>query len=172
MPQGWIQTPRPNTTPNTNPGPPVSWNDPSNPDDPQAGYGYIPNDTTKEETLFYHSDHLGSTSYITDDRGNITQFDAYLPYGELLVDEHTSSEDMPYKFNGKEFDEETGLYYYGARYYDPRLSLFMSVDRYKERYPNISSYTYCANNPIGNLDVNGDSIFVKVDKNLTLLYQN
>ena len=54
---------RPNTTPNTNPGPPVSWNDPSNPDDPQAGYGYIPNDTTKEETFFYHSDHLGSTSY-------------------------------------------------------------------------------------------------------------
>ena len=63
VPQGWIQTPRPNTTPNTNPGPPVSWNDPSNPDDPQAGYGYIPNDTTKEETFFYHSDHLGSTSY-------------------------------------------------------------------------------------------------------------
>ena len=62
VPQGWIQTPRPNTTPNTNPGPPVSWNDPSNPDDPQAGYGYIPNDTTKEETFFYHSDHLGSTS--------------------------------------------------------------------------------------------------------------
>ena len=50
VPQGWVQTPKPNTTPNTNPGPPVSWNDPSNPDDPQAGYGYIPNDTTKEET--------------------------------------------------------------------------------------------------------------------------
>ena len=52
VPQGWIQTPRPNITPNTNPGPPVSWNDPSNPDDPQAGYGYIPNDTTKEETFW------------------------------------------------------------------------------------------------------------------------
>ena len=116
VPQGWIQTPHPNTTPNTNPGPPVSWNDPSNPDDPQAGYGYIPNDTTKEETFFYHSDHLGSTSYITDDKANITQYDAYLPYGELLVDEHSSSEDMPYKFNGKEMDAETGLYYYGARY--------------------------------------------------------
>ena len=64
----------------------TSWNDPSNPDDPQAGYGYIPNDTTKEETFFYHSDHLGSTSYITDDKANITQYDAYLPYGELLVD--------------------------------------------------------------------------------------
>ena len=100
VPQGWIQTPRPNTTPNTNPGPPVSWNDPSNPDAPQAGYGYIPNDTTKEETFFYHSDHLGSTSYITDDKANITQYDAYLPYGELLVDEHSSSEDLPYKFNG------------------------------------------------------------------------
>ena len=49
VPQGWIQTPRPNTTPNTNPGPPVSWNVPSNPDDPQAGYGYIPNDTTKKK---------------------------------------------------------------------------------------------------------------------------
>ena len=52
----------------------------------KAGYGYIPNDTTKEETFFYHSDHLGSTSYITDDKANITQYDAYLPYGELLVD--------------------------------------------------------------------------------------
>ena len=70
---------------------PVSWNDPSNPDDPQAGYGYILNDTTKEETFFYHSDHLGSTSYITDEHANITQYDAYLPYGELLVDEHSSS---------------------------------------------------------------------------------
>ena len=109
VPQGWIQTPRPNTTPGTNPGPPVSWNDPNNPDDPQAGYGYIPNDTTKEETFFYHSDHLGSTSYITDEHANITQYDAYLPYGELLVDEHSSSEDLPYKFNGKQFDEETGL---------------------------------------------------------------
>jgi len=112
VPQGWIQTPKPNT----NPGPPVSWNDPTSPDDPQAGYGYIPNDTTKEETFSYHSDHLGSTSYITDDKANITQYDAYLPYGELLVDEHSSSEDMPYKFNGKEMDAETGLYYYGARY--------------------------------------------------------
>ena len=60
VPQGWVQTPHPNTTPNTTPGPPLSWNVPSNPDDPQAGYGYIPNDTTKEETFFYHSDHLGS----------------------------------------------------------------------------------------------------------------
>ena len=132
----------PNTTPNTNPGAPVSWNDPSNPDDPQAGYGYIPNDTTKEETFFYHSDHLGSTSYITDDKANITQYDAYLPYGELLVDEHSSSEDLPYKFNGKELDEETGLYYYGARYMDPKISMWLGVDPMIEKYPEISPYIY------------------------------
>ena len=143
VPQGWIQTPRPNTTPNTNPGPPVSWNDPSNPDDPQAGYGYIPNDTTKEETFFYHSDHLGSTSYITDDKANITQYDAYLPYGELLVDEHSSSEDLPYKFNGKQFDEETGLYYYGARYMNPMASIWYGMDPLSEKYPYIGGVVYC-----------------------------
>ena len=158
VPQGWIQTPRPNTTPNTNPGPPVSWNDPSNPDDPQAGYGYIPNDTTKEETFFYHSDHLGSTSYITDDKANITQYDAYLPYGELLVDEHSSSEDLPYKFNGKQFDEETGLYYYGARYMNPVTSLWYGVDPLAEKYKSIGAYVYCSANPIRLIDSDGKKI--------------
>ena len=155
VPQGWIQTPKPNTTPNTNPGPPVSWNDPSNPDDPQAGYGYIPNDTTKEETFFYHSNHLGSTSYITDDKANITQYDAYLPYGELLVDEHSSSEDLPYKFNGKQFDEETGLYYYGARCMNPKTSLWYGVDPLAEKYVSISPYSYCKSSPMNYIDEKG-----------------
>ena len=155
VPQGWIQTPKPNTTPNTNPGAPVSWNDPSNPDDPQAGYGYIPNDTTKEETFFYHSDHLGSTSYITDDKANITQYDAYLPYGELLVDEHSSSEDLPYKFNGKQFDEETGLYYYGARYMNPMASIWYGVDPLAEKYPTVGGYVYTLCNPVRFIDLKG-----------------
>ena len=155
VPQGWIQTPRPNTTPNTNPGPPVSWNDPSNPDDPQAGYGYIPNDTTKEETFFYHSDHLGSTSYITDDKANITQYDAYLPYGELLVDEHSSSEDLPYKFNGKQFDDETGLYYYGARYMNHVTSLWYGVDPLAEKYVSTGGYVYTLDNPVKLSDIEG-----------------
>ena len=155
VPQGWIQTPRPNTTPNTSPGPPVSWNDPSNPNDPQAGYGYIPNDTTKEETFFYHSDHLGSTSYITDDKANITQYDAYLPYGELLVDEHSSSEDLPYKFNGKQFDEETGLYYYGARYLNPVTSLWYGVDPLVEKYASMGGYVYTLDNPVKLVDTDG-----------------
>ena len=164
VPQGWIQTPKPNTTPNTNPGPPVSWNDPSNPDDPQAGYGYIPNDTTKEETFFYHSDHLGSTSYITDDHANITQYDAYLPYGELLVDEHSSSEKLPYKFNGKQFDEETGLYYYGARYMDPKISMWLGVDPLMEKYPNVTGYCYTMDNPIKFIDPNGKETYVIKNK--------
>ena len=163
VPQGWIQTPHPNTTPGTNPGAPVSWNDPSNPDDPQAGYGYIPNDTTKEETFFYHSDHLGSTSYITDDHANITQYDAYLPYGELLVDEHSSSEDLPYKFNGKQFDEETGLYYYGARYMNPMASIWYGVDPLKEKYPGITSYNYVFYNPLFFKDPNGKSAKVTIN---------
>ena len=164
VPQGWVQTPHPNTTPGTNPGAPVSWNDPSNPDDPQAGYGYIPNDTTKEETFFYHSDHLGSTSYITDDKANITQYDAYLPYGELLVDEHSSSEEQPYKFNGKQFDEETGLYYYGARYMNPITSLWYGVDPLAEKFPNIGAYVYCHRNPINMIDPDGKDDY-KLNKN-------
>ena len=155
VPQGWIQTPRPNTTPNTNPGPPVSWNDPTSPDDPQAGYGYIPNDTNREETFFYHSDYLGSTSYITDDKGNITQYDSYLPYGELLVDEHSSSEDMPYKFNGKEMDAETGLYYYGARYMNPVTSLWYGVDPLAEKYASMGGYVYTLDNPVKLVDTDG-----------------
>ena len=154
-----MQTPKHNTTEGSTPGTPINWNDPSNPDDPQAGYGYIPNDTTTEETFFFHSDHLGSTSYITDDKGNITQYDAYLPYGELIVDEHSSSEDMPYKFNGKEMDEETGLYYYGARYLDPIASMWYGVDPLAETYDELGAYVYCAGNPISLSDANGESFF-------------
>ena len=155
VPQGWVQTPKHNTTEGSTPGTPISWNEPSNPDDPQAGYGYIANDTTTEETFFFHSDHLGSTSYITDDKGNITQYDAYLPYGELLVDEHSSTEEMPYKFNGKEMDEETGLYYYGARYMNPVVGLWYGVDKLTEKYPTIGVYTYGAANPIKITDPDG-----------------
>ena len=160
VPEGWVQTPKHNDTPNTEPGAPISWNDPTNPDDPQAGYGYIPNNTTKEETFFYHSDHLGSTSYITDDKANITQYDAYLPYGELLVDEHSSSEELPYKFNGKQFDDETGLYYYGARYMNPVTSLWYGVDPECYRNIHLGSYVYCSSNPIVRIDPNGEDDYV------------
>lgn len=53
-----------------------------------------------------------------------------------------------------------GMYYYGARYYDPRLGLFLSVDRYAEKYPNAMAYNYTINNPINLLEINGDSVAV------------
>ena len=155
VPEGWIQHPKFNGKGDV-PGPPIQWSEPESPDNAQPGYGYIPADTTDtEDIFFYHSDHLGSTSYITDAKANITQFDAYLPYGELLVDEHTSSEDMPYKFNGKELDQETGLYYYGARYMNPVASLWYGVDPLAEKYVEIGSYIYCHNNPIILFDPDG-----------------
>ena len=57
-----------------------------------------------------------------------------------LFDESPLSEDLPYKFNGKQFDEETGLYYYGARYMNPVTSLWYGVDPLAEKYPNYSSH--------------------------------
>ena len=69
-----------------------------------------------------------------------------------MVDEHSSSEELPYKFNGKQFDEETGLYYYGARYMNPVSSIWYGVDRLAEKYSQLSSFSYCAGNPIKYVD--------------------
>ena len=155
VPEGWVQRPKFNEKGDV-PGPPIQWGASEDPDNAQPGYGYVPADTTNvEDIFFYHSDHLGSTSYITDAKANITQFDTYLPYGELLVDEHSSSEDMPYKFNGKEFDEETDLYYYGARYMDPQNSMWLGVDPLTEKYPNLTGYCYTNNNPVKYIDPTG-----------------
>jgi len=53
-----------------------------------------------------------------------------------------------YKFNGKELDSETGMYYYGARYYIPELSIWGSVDPLSDKYPSMSPFMYCAGNPV------------------------
>ena len=153
VPAEWAQYVKKNTEADTAPGAPIAWDDPSDPDEAQPGYGFVADGSAdSEETYFFHSDHLGSTSYITDKDGNITQYDAYLPYGELLVDEHSSSEEMPYKFNGKEFDEETGLYYYGARYMNPVASVWYGVDPLAEQYVTTGAYVYCLGNPINLID--------------------
>ena len=107
------------------------------------------------EVFYFHPDHLGSSSYITNLDGNVTQHMEYLPFGEILVDEHTNSNNSPFKFNGKELDEETGNYYYGARYYNPKWSIWLSVDPLAEKYPALSPYAYVANNPINAIDPDG-----------------
>ncbi|MCP1997578.1 RHS repeat-associated core domain-containing protein, partial [Flavobacterium sp. HSC-61S13] len=65
-----------------------------------------------------------------------------------------------YKFNAKELDESTGYYYYGARYYDPGTSVFLSVDPLAEKFPGMSPYVYVANNPIRYIDPDGRDIVI------------
>jgi len=79
---------------------------------------------------FYASDHLGSSSVLTTQQGSYHERIEYLPYGETWVEDKATSDSYttPYKFTGKELDAETGLYYFGARYYDARLSRWISAD--------------------------------------------
>jgi RHS repeat-associated protein len=78
-----------------------------------------------------------------------------MPYGEALFEEHSNTRDMPYLFNSKERDEETGLYYYGARYLDPETAVWYGVDPLVMKYLDYSPYIYCFNNPIRYIDPNG-----------------
>lgn len=65
----------------------------------------------------------------------------------------------PYKFNGKELDQETGYYYYGARYYDPGTALWFGVDPLQHKYPMNSPYIYCNGNPVKFVDLDGRESF-------------
>ena len=67
------------------------------------------------------------------------------------------------ELNAKELDEETGMYYYGARYYEPRLSLWMSVDPKEEDYPMSSTYCFVNNNPIIFIDLRGLDSYYTMD---------
>uniref|UniRef100_UPI003AB72F33 RHS repeat-associated core domain-containing protein n=1 Tax=Coprobacter fastidiosus TaxID=1099853 RepID=UPI003AB72F33 len=108
--------------------------------------------------------------------GEVVQHIEYVPFGEVFIEERNSIWNTPYLFNAKEFDEETGLYYYGARYYDPRLSLWISTDPFivtnkfysdniKENINggvynpfNLNAYTQCWQNPIRYKDDDGNAI--------------
>nr|WP_221405080.1 RHS repeat-associated core domain-containing protein [Apibacter adventoris] len=102
---------------------------------------------------YYHADHLGSSSYITNLDAQIVQHVEYVPFGEVFIEERNQSWNTPYLFNGKELDEETGLYYYGARYYNPRESIFLSVDPLFEE--TMTPYQYTYQNPIKFTDPTG-----------------
>jgi len=104
---------------------------------------------------YYHSDHLGSASFVTDRGGYVMQHLQYLPYGELFVSQRNSEFDSRYKFTAKELDNETSYTYFGARYYDSELSVWLSVDPMSDKYPMLSPYAYCANNPIILIDPDG-----------------
>ena len=111
------------------------------------------------DVYFYHSDHLGSASWITDNSGLAVQHLQYLPYGERYVDQRAAGYHERFTFTGKERDEETGYGYFGARYMDHELmTMWLSVDPMADKYPSISPYAYCAWNPVKLVDPDGKKI--------------
>ncbi|MGB4128581.1 MAG: RHS repeat-associated core domain-containing protein, partial [Bacteroidales bacterium] len=87
---------------------------------------------------------------------SVMQHLQYLPYGELFVSQRNSDEfDSRYKFTAKELDNETSYTYFGARYYDSELSVWLSVDPMSDKYPSLSPYCYTADNPVVLVDPRG-----------------
>jgi len=83
----------------------------------------------REATYYYHPDHLGSVSVVSNHRGEPYERVEYLPFGEIWIEETDPATGyIPFRFTSKELDEETGLYYYGARYYEPTTSRWISPD--------------------------------------------
>ena len=115
---------------------------------------------------YYHPDHLGSTSWMTDEMGHEHQFLAYLPYGEPLLDVQFNTYDTRYgqnfaryKFTGKERDAETGYDYMEQRYYWNSGSFWARVDPLVDKYLNTSPYAYCNGNPLKYVDPDGGGVF-------------
>ena len=126
----------------------------------------IVSDNTEPDVYFYHSDHLGSASWITDAAGTPIQHLQYLPYGEPFVNQRAagSTYSERFRFTGKERDAETGFGYFGARYMDHELmTMWLSVDPLADKYPNISPYNYCMWNPMKLVDPDGNDVVASDD---------
>jgi len=106
-------------------------------------------------SYWFTSDHLGSSAFVTDGSGLAIQHLEYMAFGEVFVDQRRTGFGTPYKFNAKELDCESGYYYYSARYYDPRMARFLSVDPLAGEMPEWGSYTYTFNNPLRYIDPTG-----------------
>ncbi|WP_344883499.1 SpvB/TcaC N-terminal domain-containing protein [Nonomuraea antimicrobica] len=125
----------------------------------------------EKDQFFYHGDQVGSTTFGTDGTGRLAEHVNYFPSGETWVDERPSQQN-PYRFSGKELDPETGYYYHGARYYDPRTGLWKSADPVIGDYldgegnngvynpANLNLYGYGYQNPVQNTDPDGNLVFL------------
>ena len=104
---------------------------------------------------YYHPDHLGSSSVITNDTGSKVEEISYYPYGENRL---PTSNVVKHRYTGQEWDSETGLYYYGARYYHPAIGRFISADTIvanPNNPQNLNRYAYVLNNPLRYVDPTG-----------------
>lgn len=105
--------------------------------------------------FYYHNDHLGSAMSVTDEDGNIVVERDFSPFGEKIK---VADSEEPYPdetedgFTGKDFDEDIGLYYYNARWYDPTVGKFITEDSVADD-PNL--YSYCGQNPVNAIDPTG-----------------
>ena len=113
---------------------------------------------------YYLKDHQGNNRVVISQIGTVEETNHYYPFGGAFA---STSNVQPYKYNGKELDSKKGLnwYDYGARHYDAALGRFTTNDRFAEKYYSMSPYQYGANNPVNNIDVNGDTIVVNPNPN-------
>jgi RHS repeat-associated protein len=111
---------------------------------------------------YYHPDHLGSSQLMTDRDGDVVQQYGYSPFGREDYKNNTLAFSVSNRYTGQTLDEETGLYYCGARYYDPELARFIQADstvpdpEFSQAY---NRYAYCYNNPLKFSDPTGQFPF-------------
>lgn len=100
------------------------------------------------EAFFYHQNHQGSPVFVSTASGYLTEQQLLQAYGEVFASaQNAASWRSPYSFTGKEFDAESGLHYFGARYYLSSLGVWLSTDPLADQFANMSPYAYAANNP-------------------------
>jgi len=127
-----------------------------------AGSNRVATVESTGSTYYYHSDHLGSSNVITNQSGQQAQYCEYTPYGTLSRNEGTDA--VTHKFTGKELDS-TGLYFYGARYYDPEIGRFITADTIVQAPydpQSLNRYAYARNNAIKYIDPNGRWFWVAI----------
>jgi len=122
--------------------------------------------------FYYHFDGLGSIVALTDSSENILSTYEYDAFGEIL--EETGMLSNPYRFTGREYDEESGFYYYRARYYDPGTGRFTSIDPIRGCIlppQTINQYVYVMNNPTSFVDPDGRGFLKKLWKAVVTVYE-
>ena len=107
---------------------------------------------------YYHTDHLGSSNVLTDRSGNVVQHYEYGTFGQTTYQNNTSAFPVSNRYTGQIADDETGLLYYGGRYYDPQLGRFIQPDPTvpdPTDSQSLNRYSYCRNNPLNATDPSG-----------------